>query len=218
MTGSTTWLTIVGVVGAIRDNNPADPPMPHTYFPYSQAPGRFVNLTVRTSGDSRMIIPSVLRTVASLEPGVPLDKVRSLDDLIRSTLSDRRLMETLLGAFAVLALTLATVGIYGVMSLFVTNRQREFGIRLAVGAEPASLVRLVLRQGFVLAASGVLLGILGALIATRSMRVLLYDVSPTDPLVFTALPLALLFVAMASCWLPARRATRSDPLDALRAD
>jgi ABC-type antimicrobial peptide transport system permease subunit len=149
---------------------------------------------------------------------VPLDKVRSLDDLIRSTLSDRRLMETLLGAFAVLALTLATVGIYGVMSLFVTNRQREFGIRLAVGAEPASLVRLVLRQGFVLAASGVLLGILGALIATRSMRVLLYDVSPTDPLVFTALPLALLFVAMASCWLPARRATRSDPLDALRAD
>ena len=218
MTGSTNWLSIVGVVGAIRDVNPADPPMPHTYFPYSQGPGRFVDVTVRTAGDSRVIIPSVLRTIALLEPGAPLDNVRSLDDLIRSTLSDRRLMETLLGAFAVLALTLATVGIYGVMSLFVTNRQREFGIRLAVGAEPASLVRLVMRQGLLLAGSGVALGVMGALLATRSMRALLYDVSPTDPLVFTVLPLVLLLVAMASCWLPARRATRSDPLDALRAD
>ena len=218
MTGTTTWLSIVGVVGAIRDVNPAEPPMPHTYFPYAQAPGRLVDLTVRTTGNSRVIIPSVLRAVRSLEPGAPLDNVFSLGDLIRATLSDRRLLEMLLGAFAVLALTLATVGIYGVMSLFVMNRQREFGIRLAVGAEPASLVRLVLQQGLLLAASGVGVGIVGAFLATRSMRVLLYDVSPTDPLAFTALPVALFVVAMASCWLPARRATRSDPLDALRAD
>ena len=144
--------------------------------------------------------------------------MRPLADVIRSTLADRRLMEILLGAFALLALTLATIGIYGVMSLFVTNRAREFGIRLAIGAAPGTLVRLVLGQGIMLATSGVVLGVVGALLATRSLRSLLYDVSPTDPIVFTALPLALLAIAVGSCWLPARRATHSDPLVALRAD
>ena len=138
--------------------------------------------------------------------------------MIRTTLADRRLMEILLGTFALLALTLATIGIYGVMSLFVTNRSREFGIRLAIGAEPRTLVKLVLGQGLILATSGVVLGVAGAWLATRWMRSLLYDISPTDPIVFTAVPLALLALAVGSCWLPARRATRSDPLVALRAE
>jgi putative ABC transport system permease protein len=110
------------------------------------------------------------------------------------------------------------VGIYGVMSLHVANRSREFGIRLAIGADPRALVRLVLGEGAVLAALGVVLGIAGALAATRSLASLLYDVSPTDPVVLLALPLLLAGVALAACYLPARRAARSDPLKVLRAD
>jgi putative ABC transport system permease protein len=124
----------------------------------------------------------------------------------------------LLGAFALLAVTLAGIGIYGVMSLYVANRQREFGIRLAVGAEPRDLVRLVLGEGFALAATGIVTGVLGALWITRWVRALLYDVSPTDPVVFATLPLVLLAIAVASCWLPARRAARSDPLSVIRAE
>ncbi|HVX38448.1 MAG TPA: FtsX-like permease family protein, partial [Gemmatimonadaceae bacterium] len=117
-----------------------------------------------------------------------------------------------------LAVLLATVGIYGVMSLYVANRTREFGIRLAVGAEPARVVRLVLAEGFALAAGGAVLGIAGALLATRWLGSLLYEVSSHDPVVYTVLPVALIAVAVASCVVPARRAARADPLTALRAD
>jgi ABC-type antimicrobial peptide transport system permease subunit len=110
------------------------------------------------------------------------------------------------------------VGIYGVMSLHVANRSREFGIRLAIGADPRALVRLVLGEGAVLAALGVILGIAGAMVVTRSLASLLYDVSPTDPAVLMALPLLLAGIAIAACYIPARRAARSDPLSALRAD
>jgi ABC-type antimicrobial peptide transport system permease subunit len=128
------------------------------------------------------------------------------------------MMEILLTAFAVLALLLAAVGIYGVMILYVTNRTREFGIRIAVGAEPSRVVRLVLREGFALGITGVALGVLGALVATRWLASLLYQVSPTDPAVFTGLAIGLLAVAVASCYRPARRAAASDPMMALRAD
>jgi ABC-type antimicrobial peptide transport system permease subunit len=181
-------------------------------------PGRFVNLEVRIAGDPQATTRAAERAITSLEPDLPLDDVVPLTDMISGSLADRRLTEILLGGFALLALTLAAVGIYGVMSLFVTNRSREFGIRLAVGAEPASVLRLVLGEGLGLAVLGALLGITGALVLTRWMTGLLYEVSAADPAVFVLVPMLLVAIALLSCWPPSRRAARSDPLEALRAE
>ena len=158
------------------------------------------------------------RAVAESEPGIPLDDVKTLNTIVDQTYATRRLTKLLLGGFALVALMLAAVGIYGVMSLHVANRSREFGIRLAIGADPRAVVRLVLGEGALLAGLGVVLGIVGAVAATRSLASLLYDVSPTDPVVLLAFPLLLAAVALAACYLPARRAARSDPLRVLRAD
>ncbi len=218
LTGDSTWLTIVGVAGSVRDEDAAEPPRPHTYFPFAQVPGPRPVLAVRTEGDAAPAIAAVRRTVAAIEPGIPLDNVRTLDDWVGRSLDTRRITELLLMAFALLAAVLASVGIYGVMSLYVTTRHREFGVRLAVGAQPGGLVRMVLGEGMTLAAGGVAAGTLAALLTTRWLGSLLYGVSPTDPVVYATLAGALLALAAASVYLPARRAARSDPLVALRAD
>jgi predicted permease len=217
-TGDTTWLTIVGVAGSVRDQDIAVEPMPHMYFPFARNPDSRPVLMMRSSTDPAGPIASMRRVMAELEPGVPLDNVRPLDSWVGRSLDTRRVTEVLLVGFALVALLLASVGIYGVMSLYVTNRYREFGIRLAVGAEPGALVRLVLREGLAIAVAGVVLGLGGALLATRWVRALLYDVSATDPGVYTVLSVVLLAVATLACFIPARRAARSDPLVALRSD
>lgn len=218
LTGDTTWRTIVGVVGSIRDEDVALESRPHEYAPYAQTPDPRPMLAIRTDGDARRVIAAVRRAIAEVEPGIPLDNVRPLDSWISRALETRRMTEILLVGFGFLAALLASVGIFGVMSLFVTNRYREFGIRLAVGAEPRNLVQLVLREGATLTLAGLFVGVGGALLTTRWIGALLYDVSPTDPIVFVLLPLALGSIAVASCYLPARRAARSDPLTVLRAD
>jgi predicted permease len=217
-TGTPTWFTIIGVVGMVRDGDPALPPEPHLYQSIPQVGDNPLSLAIRTTGSSASVISTVRRVVAEVEPAIPLDDVKSLSNIIDQTFATRRLTKLLLGGFALVALLLAAVGIYGVMSLHVANRSREFGIRLAIGADPRALVRLVLGEGAVLAALGVVLGIAGAVALTRSLASLLYDVSPTDPSVLLALPLLLAAIALAACYVPARRAARSDPLSALRAD
>jgi predicted permease len=216
VTGEREWCTIIGVVGHTREADPASSPPPHMYVSLAQYGGSQLSLAVRTTGDGRGVLPAVRNTIARLEPGTPLDAVKPLTTVVDSSLATRRLTKLLLGAFAVLAVMLASVGIYGVMSLHVANRTREFGIRLAVGAEPGRVVRLVLGEGALLAAAGIVLGVLGAFATTRWIRSLLFEVSPTDPMVFVGLPLLLGVVALAACYLPARRAARSDPLTALR--
>ncbi|HEU4786504.1 MAG TPA: ABC transporter permease, partial [Gemmatimonadaceae bacterium] len=218
VTGDTTWLTIVGVVGSVRDEDVAIESRPHSYTPFAQTPDPRPMLAIRTQGDPRPVIAAVRRAVAEVEPGIPLDNVRPLSSWISRALDTRRMTEMLLVGFGILAALLASVGIFGVMSLYVTHRYREFGIRLAVGAEPRNLVRLVLGQGATLAIAGLVVGVGGAIVATRWIRALLYEVSPTDPVVFALLPLALGIVAVASCYLPARRAAQSDPLTVLRTD
>jgi putative ABC transport system permease protein len=218
LTGDTTWFTIVGVAGSVRDEDAARLPQPHTYFPFAQAPDFRPVLAVRTTGDAAPAIAGVRRAVATLEPHVPLDNVRTLDDWVGRSLDVRRITELLLAGFAVLAALLASVGIYGVMSLYVADRYHEFGIRLALGAQPATLVRLVLGEGVGLALLGVGVGTAGAAIATRWLGALLYEVKAFDPVLYATLGMALLAIAAASVYLPARRATRSDPLVALRAD
>lgn len=219
VTGDTMWFTIIGVVGTIRDGDPALPPEPHLYVSIPQVGGNFLSLAIRTNGSNHAsVIPTVRRALAEADPDIPLDDVKTLTSIIDQTYATRRLTKLLLGGFAFVALLLAVVGIYGVMSLQVAHRRREFGIRLAIGADPGGVIRLVLGEGALLAALGVSLGIAGALVATRWLASLLYDVSPTDPFVLIALPLFLACVALAACYLPARRASRSDPLMALRAE
>lgn len=218
VSGDPNWSTIVGVVGSARDNDAATPPGPHIYASLSQTGGNTLSLGLRMNGDPAAVVPAVREAIKRVEPGIPLDGVRALTSFIDQSMATRRLTEILLASFAALAVLLAGVGIYGVMSLSVAGRSREFEVRLAIGASPAMLVRHVLREGGVLAALGVLLGVVGALIATRWIASLLYDTSPTDPVVFASLSMLLGFVAVAACWVPARRASRSDPLTALRAD
>jgi predicted permease len=218
VTGDTTWLSIIGVVGSVHDYDAAAVPQPHLYVSLLQSGGNQLSLAVRSSGEPAAIVAGIRRAIGAVEPSIPLDGVKSLSSEIDQSLATRRLTQILLTAFAVLAVTLAGVGIYGVMSLHVANRNREFGIRLAVGAEPRALVRLVLGEGMVLAALGVAFGVAGGLVATRFIGSLLYDVSPSDPVVFASLSLLLGGIAAASCYLPARRAAKSDPLTALRAD
>jgi predicted permease len=217
-TGDTTWRTIVGVVASVRDEDVASEPRPHSYFPLAQLPTNAPVLVVRTAGDNSATLASIRRTIAKLEPGVPLDGVHPLGESISNALENRRITQMLLAGFATLAMLLAAVGIYGVMSLYVVHRRREFGVRLAVGAEPSNLLRLVLGEGALLALAGVATGVVGAMLATRWLRALLYEVRPDDPLVFGSLGALLMIVAVLSCYVPARRAARSDPLVALRAD
>jgi predicted permease len=217
-TGDTTRFTIVGVVGAVRNGDAALPPSPHLYVSIPQTGGNPLSLAVRTTGDATPVVAEVRRALTRIEPSIPLDIVRPLSSVVDQTLATRRLTQILLAGFAALAVVLAAVGIYGVMSLHVANRKREFGVRLAVGAEPRELVRLVLADGALLAALGVVIGVAGAILVTRWMSTLLYEVSPTDPIVLATLPLGLALIAIGSCYVPARRAAMSDPLTVLRAD
>lgn len=219
MTGDTAWRTIVGVVEGIRDENVATPARPHTFFPYAQNPGSRPTLAVRTTGAaSATTVAAIRRTVAELDASIALDNVRPLSDAISRSLEDRRLTEVLLGGFAVAALGLAAIGLYGVMALYVSGRQREFGVRAAIGAAPGRLVAHVLREGATLAVLGLLIGAAAAMVAMRWVRSLLYDVSPNDPIVFAVLATTLLVVAVAACGVPAARAARSDPSTPLRAE
>jgi ABC-type antimicrobial peptide transport system permease subunit len=163
-------------------------------------------------------VAAIRRTVAELDASIALDNVRPLSDAISRSLEDRRLTEVLLGGFAVAALGLAAIGLYGVMALYVSGRQREFGVRAAIGAAPGRLVAHVLREGATLAVLGLVIGAAAAMVATRWVRSLLYDVSPNDPIVFAVLATTLLVVAVAACGVPAARAARSDPSTPLRAE
>ena len=216
--GDTAWLTIIGVVGSVRDDDATLPPEPHLYRSIPQAGANRLSLAVRTNGSRGPIMASVRRAVAEVEPSIPLDDVKTFSSIIEQSFATRRLTKLLLGAFALVGIILAAVGIYGVMALHVANRAREFGIRMAVGAEPRAVVRLVLGEGAVLAALGVALGIGGALLLTRWIASLLYEVSPTDPVILVSLPLMLGAIALTACYIPARRAAKSDPLAVLRAD
>ena len=218
ITGDTTWFTIVGVVGSIRDDDATRELEPHLYNSIPQVGGGRLSLAIRTAGDPSSVLTAAARAIARVEPAIPLESAKTFSAIVDQSFATRRLTKLLLGGFALLAMVLAAVGIYGVMSLHVANRTREFGIRLAVGAQPDALIRLVLGEGAVLAALGVGLGVLGALAATRWISSLLYEVSPTDPVVFGSLALALGLIAVASCFVPAWRAARSDPLSVLRAD
>ena len=215
-TGDRQKMTIVGIVGGIKHRSLAEEKSPHIYAPLAQAPAPRASFVVRTDGPPSASIGTFRAAIKQVDPNMPLYLVRSMTEIIGQTLATQRLTNILLTAFAILALLLAAVGIYSTMSVYVGSRTKEFGIRLALGAEPRVLRRVVLRQGMLLTAVGVAIGVVGALALTRTIQSLLFEVSTTDPIVFTAIPLLLVFVSLLACYTPARRATKVDPLVALR--
>ena len=217
------WLTIVGVVGDIKQGPLDEATKPHTYEPFQHicrdphipfCSAR--NIIVRSYSAPNALVPVIRNIVLQMDPQQPIGKVSVMNDIVSNSLAPRRFNTWLLAAFGFGALLLAAIGVYGVISYSVAQRTRELGVRLALGAQPADILRLVLRKGLVLAAIGLIIGIGVSLATTRLMASLLYNVSTTDPLTFAAVGALLVIVALAACWIPARRAMRTDPAVTLR--
>ncbi len=210
--------TVVGVVGDERFRGLDEETPPGLYLPRAQAPTSGGSVLLRVRGDPATVGSALRRVVRELDPALPLFGVEPLARTLADSMGQRRFTMLVLGAFAAMALVLAAVGVHGVLSYTVAQRTREIGIRLALGANLPMIRALVVRQGAYLTGVGLTLGLLGALAASRALRRLLYGVGPFDPATFAGVALILGAVAMLACWLPARRATRVDPMDALRAE
>jgi putative ABC transport system permease protein len=214
------WLTIVGVVGDVKNAGIDKPAGTELYFPYRQTQFglRGPYIVIKTSGDPTSLARAARSEIQAVDATLPIAQVRTMDEVIYSSQSRPRFLAMLLTIFSAVALTLAALGIYGVISYSVAQRTSEFGIRLAMGAQPRSVMGMVLSQGMTLALAGILAGAAGAFLLTRYIKQLLFQIDALDPLTFTAMALVLAAVTALSCYLPARRATRVDPMIALRAE
>lgn len=219
------WLTVVGMVADERHNGVTGAVKEKFYVPHTQwhiatgnQPIRGGFLVVRTTGDPRALAGPVRATIREMDGNLPVANIRPMSEVVSTSLATPRLTGFLLGTFAAIALTLAAVGIYGVLSYLVSRRTHEIGIRLAVGADRMQVMTMVLRQGVTLAGIGIGAGLIAAFLLTRLMQSLLYQVQPTDPITFVAVSVALIVVALIASALPAFRATRVSPLIALRAE
>jgi putative ABC transport system permease protein len=207
---------IVGVVGDVRYDSLTDEAEPTVYMPHPELTYEFMTLVIRTSGDPAEITPAVRRELAAIDADQPVSDVRTMNQVMADTVARARFNTLLLGLFAGLATLLAAVGIFGVMNYAVTLRTREIGLRMALGAQPGRVLLLVLRQGLLLTLAGIGVGLAGALALTRLMSGLLFGVGATDPATYASIVLLLAVVSLVACYIPARRATRVDPLVALR--
>jgi predicted permease len=209
--------TIVGVVGGTKSNSLSTPPASTIYYAGLQDPFRAISVVLRTAArDPMSLLPAVRREVQALNANLPVYRPATMEERLSGSLARTRLSTTLLSVFAALALLLAAIGIYGVISYIVSQRGHEIGIRMALGARPADAVLLVLRQGTAPVLIGIVAGFIASLGATRLLSSLLYGVSATDPVIFICLSLFLTAVALAACYFPARKATKVDPMIALR--
>jgi putative ABC transport system permease protein len=209
---------IVGVVADVRSTSLNTPPEADYFLPALQRPEPFTNILVRTNAGAAAMTPVVREALRAVDPDLPLLQPQDLTARIAQTVADRKLALRLLEAFAVLALVLATLGVYSVMAHLVAYRTSEIGLRMALGASPGAVMRMVLGHGRRLTLVGIVLGIAGALAVSRLMQQVLFEVEPADPVIYLALSATLLLVTEAASWFPARRATRIDPVIALRAE
>jgi putative ABC transport system permease protein len=210
------WRTVVGVVGDVKQYGLDKPAASALYLPYAQYPVSFMTLVARTSGHPAEMIGTVRQTVRQLDPDQVPTAAATMTDVMAESIQTRRFSMFVLGGFAALALALAAVGIYGVMSYVVAQRTHEIGIRIALGARLGNILRLIVGNALWLATAGILLGAMGAFALTRLMKSLLFGVVPTDLPTFVVVCLSLVVVALVASYLPARRATKVDPLEALR--
>jgi predicted permease len=210
------WLTIVGVAGNVKQYSLDSESRVAFYTPHQQDSYSTMYVTVRTVGNPLSLATAVTHAAREMDPNVPVYDIKTMDQRLSESLARRRFAMFALGLFAAVAALLAAIGIYGVMSYTVAQRTREIGIRVALGATQTSVLKLMVTQGMSLAAIGVGIGLAGALLITRAMSSLLFGVTATDPVTFVVIGLFLAGVALVACYIPARRATKVDPMVALR--
>jgi predicted permease len=210
------WLSIVGIVKDIKHDGLDVDGVPHIYVSMYQRPSRVMSFALRTSLPASVLEPQIRREVQSVDPGLPVFNVRSMREVMDVSLAPRRFSSALVGAFAAVALLLASIGIYGLLAYMVGQRTHEIGIRVALGAQPSDILSLILRRGMLLSGAGILAGLFLAAIAAPMIASLLYGVHPIDPPVFLSVPLVFLAVAVLASSIPARRAMNVDPIVALR--
>jgi len=210
------WTTIVGIVGDTKPKSLDGDPAAEMYMPFAQQPEPSISLMVRCANDPASVAAAIRAEVLALDKDQPVYNTKTLDSLLSESVATPRFRTLLLGLFAALALILATVGIYGVMSYSVIQGTHEIGIRMALGANVTDVLQLILKNGMRLALAGVAIGLVGAFALTRLMSTLLFGVEPTDAVTFTLVSAGLIGIAMFACYVPARRATKVDPLVALR--
>jgi len=212
------WREIVGIVGSVRHEARERELEAEMLVPWSQRPDVTLNLAVRTQFEPSSVGGALRSSVAAVDPELPLFDVRTMEARLSDSVAQPRFRTALLGAFAAIALVMAVIGIYAVMAFSVAQRTRGLGIRVALGAQRRDVMGLVLRQGAAIAGIGIVIGLAGAFALTRVLATLPYEVKPTDPLTFLAVPLMLVSVVMLACWLPARRAAKVAPMEALRCE
>ena len=215
-TGPESYREIVGIVGDVKQNGLTKETRPHTYEPFAQAPNQFMTLIVRSTSDPKSLVPAVRSKVLALDSDLPLQRVTTLDRVISNSIRQQSFTSLVLSVFAGVALLLAAAGLYGVISYSVAQRTHELGIRVALGAQVKDVMQMVLRQGLTFVVIGEVAGIIGAFALTRLLDGLLFGVTPTDAATFITVTIGLTFIALLACYVPARRATKVDPLVALR--
>jgi len=208
--------SVVGVVGDTKHYWLEENQRPQMYVAYTQNPGIFATVVMRTSVEPLSLSEQVRQAIWKVDKDQPMWKIRTVEFLVNRSVADRKFLMALMGIFAVMALVLTSVGLYGVISYLVNQRTQEIGIRMAVGAQVGHILRMVLKQGMLFVAIGIALGLVASWLLTRLIQTLLFRVSATDPLTFVGISALLVLVALVACYLPARRATKVDPLVALR--
>jgi putative ABC transport system permease protein len=207
---------VIGVAGDVRVRDLSDDPAPEIYVPYSQHAVGSATIVMKTAGDPLLSVPLMRARLRAIDASLPMASVRPLETLVRNSTARQRLAAALLAVFAVVVVSLAAVGLYGVFSVGVSQRTREIGIRMALGADRARVLTLFVREGLTLTAVGSVLGVAGALAAASLTESLLVGVSARDPLTLALAWLVLTVVSLAACYLPARRASRTNAADVLQ--
>jgi putative ABC transport system permease protein len=211
-----TWLNVVGVVGDVKEDALTEQIEPEIYVPYLQNPSSLMNLLVRSTSDPLRLAPNLRRQVLAVDRDQPVSNISTMENVFSQSLAEPKVIASLLATFAALALLLAALGVYSVVSYSVAQRTHEIGIRMAMGAQQRHVVKLIVGQGLRLVLVGVAIGLAVALAATRVLSNLLFGVTATDPPIFVAVPLLLVAVAILASYVPARNAVKVDPINALR--
>jgi predicted permease len=216
--GGKTWTQIIGVAGDVKQYGLDKDAVEEIYVPLAQSPLLDAIVEVKTSVEPMSVARGIIELLYAVDPNQPAARVRSMEQVRAESMAAPRLTSNLLSIFALLALTIAATGIGGVMALAVGQRRHEIGVRMAIGARPGEILRMILGQGMALAVVGIALGLFGAFALTRLLQKLLFEVGPTDPLTFVGVALMLSAATLLACYVPARRAARVDPIIALRVE
>jgi ABC-type antimicrobial peptide transport system permease subunit len=212
------WMTIVGVIGDVKDQPNSPGAEPGFWLPEASAAEPDMAVVIRGSGNAELLADGLRSQVHLLDPSLAVADVKVMDKIVGASISTPRFAFVLVGMFAGLAIVLAAIGTYGVIAYSVNQRTPEFGLRMALGAQQSNVLSLVIVQAAKLAAGGTAIGVIASLVMARALKTLVFNVSPTDPAIYSMVVLIVMSVAFLACYIPARRATQADPMSALRAE